>query len=297
MNELSLFTGAGGGVLGTSLLGFTHVGYVEVNDYCQQIIAARIKDGFISNAPLFSDIKAFNREGYAASYTGLVDIITAGFPCQPYSQIGKHKADQDERNLWPETLATIKTVQPGQVLLENTKGLLTKGYILDIIQDLFGAGYTVWPVLQFGAYCCGASHKRERIWLYAEKSRVPVVFADDCRACEGCGEPYCAKCERHYYECECPGPTEDDIEYSQDGLFANPARRRLEGWIKRFTERQTEDGSIPALVQIPVWSDVSYPESHGSFNGLANRVERTRAIGNGQVPGVVVSAWNHFTGQ
>ena len=91
MNELSLFSGAGGGLLGTMLLGFRPIGYVEWDDYCQRVLAARIRDGFLSDAPIFGDIKTFISDGYAASYTGLVDVITAGFPCQPFSVAGKRK--------------------------------------------------------------------------------------------------------------------------------------------------------------------------------------------------------------
>jgi DNA (cytosine-5)-methyltransferase 1 len=69
MNELSLFTGAGGGILGTSLLGWNHLGYVEYDDHRQQIIARRIEDGVFDRAPIFGNIHAFIGEGYAASYT------------------------------------------------------------------------------------------------------------------------------------------------------------------------------------------------------------------------------------
>ena len=89
MNELSLFSGGGGGLLGTMLLGWRPIGYVEWNDYCQRIIAARIRDGYLPDAPIFSDIRAFIRDGYAASYQGMVDVITGGFPCQPFSNAGK----------------------------------------------------------------------------------------------------------------------------------------------------------------------------------------------------------------
>lgn len=82
MRELSLFSGVGGGLLGTKLLGFTAVGYVEWNKYCCRVLEQRIKDGFLDDAPIFNcDIREWIRLGYAESYQGLVDIITAGFPC------------------------------------------------------------------------------------------------------------------------------------------------------------------------------------------------------------------------
>lgn len=81
MNELSLFSGSGGGLLGTSLLGWTPKGYVEIDEYCQQVIAQRIKDGLLPVAPIFSDINEFLFTGAARQYRGFIDVVTGGFPC------------------------------------------------------------------------------------------------------------------------------------------------------------------------------------------------------------------------
>jgi DNA (cytosine-5)-methyltransferase 1 len=170
MYELSLFTGAMGGILGSILLGWETIGYVEINDYCQKLIKQRIEDGIIDNAPIFSDIKTFISEGYAESYSGMVDVITAGFPCQPYSVAGKGLAEKDPRNMWPATLECICIVRPGLVLLENVPNLLTKKYIRRIYGDLAEAGYDArWCVL--GADDCGAQHRRKRWWLLAYSGR------------------------------------------------------------------------------------------------------------------------------
>jgi len=97
VNELSLFSGAGGGLLGTHLLGWKHIGYVEFNDYCQRVIAARIKDGILDNAPIFTDVCQFVQSGAAQQYRGFADVVTAGFPCQPFSVAGKRAGADDER--------------------------------------------------------------------------------------------------------------------------------------------------------------------------------------------------------
>ena len=240
------YSPGGGGLLGTTLLGWNHTGYVEYNDYCQQVIRQRIEDGVINNAPIFGDIDAFISEGYAEAYQGLVDVITAGFPCQPHSQIGKHKGEHDPRNKWPQTKTTIKIIQPEEVLLENTKGLTTKGYILTIIRDLREIGYQVWPLLLLSSSCCGADHERYRVWIYAAKD-------------------------------------------------TDATRRRLERWINSFEGRQTENGSVSTLVQNFARPDVSNPHAYGSNDGLAYRMDRTRAVGNGQDPNVVKTAWEYFT--
>jgi len=81
MKELSLFSGAGGGLLATKyLLGWETIGYVEWDEYCQQVLIQRIKDGYLDAAPIFGDINEFIKGGYAGSYQGMVDVISAGFP-------------------------------------------------------------------------------------------------------------------------------------------------------------------------------------------------------------------------
>ncbi len=171
MNELSLFTGAGGGVLGTTMLGFKHIGYVEWNEHCQQVIAQRIRDGLISNAPLFGDIRKFNSEGYAESYKGLADVVSAGFPCQPFSASGHQLGEDDPRNMWPATIATIRTVRPKIAWLENVPALLANKYIRRIFADLAKLGMSIrWGVLgtgETGGICTG-----KRLWILA--------FTPDC---------------------------------------------------------------------------------------------------------------------
>ena len=80
LRELSLFTGAGGGLLGTTLLGWQHIGYVEYNEYCQRVLQARIADGFLDDAPIFGDVRDFLTGGFAEAYAGHVDVLSAGFP-------------------------------------------------------------------------------------------------------------------------------------------------------------------------------------------------------------------------
>ena len=167
INELSLFTGAGGGIWGSKLLGWRTVGYVEIDNDCQRVIAQRIKDEIFDRAPIYGDIKAFAKEGFAASYTGLVDIITAGFPCQPFSKAGVWKGESDERNLWPQTLECIRIIRPRQILLENVAEILKDPYIRRIFFDLATCGYYIrWDCIH--ATACGADHQRDRLWILAD---------------------------------------------------------------------------------------------------------------------------------
>jgi DNA (cytosine-5)-methyltransferase 1 len=165
LNELSLFTGAGGGLLGTKLLGWKAIGYVEKEPFCQKVIRQRIADGILDAAPIFGDIRKFISEGYAASYTGLVDVLTAGFPCQPFSVAGKRKQADDERNMWPATADVIGIVKPRFVLLENVPGV--REYLPVVVRDLRRCGYEVSHPLQLGADDVGAPHRRKRVWIMA----------------------------------------------------------------------------------------------------------------------------------
>lgn len=171
MRELSLFTGAGGGLLGTKLLGWKHCGYVEINDYCQRVIAQRIKDGMLDEAPIFGDIRSFISEGYAASYQGMVDVVTGGFPCQPFSITGKGLGIDDPRNMWPETIEVIRQIQPRFALLENVPNLTSHEYCRTIFRDLAASGYsTRWDIL--GAADIGGVHIGNRLWMVASSNKI-----------------------------------------------------------------------------------------------------------------------------
>jgi DNA (cytosine-5)-methyltransferase 1 len=234
MNELSLFSGAGGGLLGTKLLGWRHVGYVEYERYCQQVIAQRIKDGILSEAPIFGDVREFVKSGAAKKYKGFVDVVTAGFPCQPFSVAGKRKGKEDERNMWPSTIQIIRDVQPRYALLENVPGLLNSGYFQEILGSLAQAGYDAkWIVL--GADDVGAPHRRKRLWI---KATIP-----------------------------------------------NTGSKRLEGWESSSRESEEHSSSSGSCW----WS--TEPNVGRVAHGVASRVDRLKAIGNGQVPLVVAQAW------
>lgn len=166
MRELSLFSGAGGGLLGSKLLGWTSVGYIEYEPYCQKVLRQRIADGILDAAPIFGDIRKFISEGYADAYQGMVDVVTGGFPCQPFSLAGKGFGEFDPRNMWPQTIEVIRRVRPKFAFLENVPGLLTHRYIERIFGDLAESGFDCrWDII--GASDVGADHERERIWIFA----------------------------------------------------------------------------------------------------------------------------------
>ena len=263
MNELSLFTGAGGGLLGTKLLGWKTIGYVEKKPYCQKVIRQRIADGFLDAAPIFGDIRKFISEGYAASYTGLVDVITAGFPCQPFSVAGKRGGGGDERNMWPETIGCIRIIRPRFAFLENVPGLLAHKYIQRIFGDLAESGYDArWFVL--GADDVGAPHRRKRLWILAYSS--------------GNGRPARREDGREH-----DGPIVDT-----NGQYVSYTKKQgLEG--EDATGNIRPDGWTMQYAKCHGWP--TEPDVGRVAHGVASRVDRLKAIGNGQVPSVAALAW------
>jgi len=172
MRELSLFTGAGGGLLGTKLMGWTHVGYVEINEYCQRVIAQRIEDGILDRAPIFTDVREFLQSGAAEQYRGIADVVTGGFPCQDISTgNAKGKGIAGERSgLWSVMAEIIRVVRPQYVLVENSPALTIRGLGV-VLRDLAGMGFDArWGVL--GADDTGAPHKRKRIWVVGNASSI-----------------------------------------------------------------------------------------------------------------------------
>lgn len=300
MNELSLFTGAGGGVLGSLLLGWRAIGYVEWDNYCQQVIRRRIEDGILHNAPIFGDIRAFIGDGYAERYRGMVDVITAGFPCQPFSTAGKRAGEDDPRNMWPATIECIRVVRPRFALLENVPGLLSSGYFGTILGDLAESGYDArWRILS--AAELGAPHKRDRLWIAVtdaaserdhrerrnndstarawhkneqefDTSGTRDVADAESTECNGCGNT------RRWW-----------AGFADCGDAGDAASAGLSDGLNGEMGGGTQGLEI-VQSQRPDWWTTE-PDVGRVAHGLASRVDRLKAIGNGQVPAVVRAAW------
>lgn len=161
-----VFAGAGGGILGDVLLGHHPVCAVEIDEYCQQVLSARQKDGCIPWFPIFADVKEFDGK----PWRGLVDCVCGGFPCQDISPAGKGAGITGARSgLWSEMARIIREVGPRYVFVENSAMLTLRG--LDVVLgDLASMGYDAeWCVL--GADDAGAPHIRKRIWILADASQ------------------------------------------------------------------------------------------------------------------------------
>jgi len=236
MNELALFAGAGGGILGGLLLGWRTVCAVERDAYAAQVLAQRQNDGVLPPFPIWADVCSFD----PAPWRGIVDVVSGGFPCQDIAICGNGAGiDGPRSGLWKEMVRIISTVRPPFVWLENSPMLVKRGLAV-VIGDLAQMGYDAqWRCLS--AAECGAPHLRQRIWLVAHARG----------------------------------------EYGQR-------------FIARVADPKVWQGSIqrpsgPCLDGCPWWS--SEPRMGRVADGVAHRMDRLKALGNGQVPAVVDAAF------
>ena len=163
MRHGSLFSGIGGFDLAAEWMGWENVFHCEWNEFGQKVLKH-----YFPEAESFNDITKSD----FTKYEGTIDIISGGFPCQPYSMAGKRKGKEDERHLWPEMLRVIREVKPRIVVGENVFGLLSwnGGMVFDEVHaDLEAEGYEVQAVV-IPAAAVNAPHGRDRVWFVAYSS-------------------------------------------------------------------------------------------------------------------------------
>lgn len=256
MDELALFAGAGGGLLASKwLLGWRTVCYVENAKYPVEVLKARIRDGWLDDAPIWDDVRTFDGK----PWRGCVDIVTAGFPCQPFASGGKGKGADDARDMWPDTVRVIGEVRPTWVLLENSPNLLQfsekwqrPAYFERMVAELAEIGYVGrWGCLS--AASVGMQHKRERVWIvaYSVDERRSVILRGDEADSVTSGGPKAMEA------------------VTLDAVWSR---------LARLEERLGE------------------PSVFGDDDGLAHRVDRLAAVGEGQVPAVVARVWGLLDG-
>lgn len=166
MKHIGLFEGIGGFSLAARWMGWETIAWCEWNEFCQKVLSYHFP-----KAKQHGDITKTD----FTIYRGQCDILTGGFPCQPYSQAGKRKGKEDDRHLWPEMLRAIKEIQPRWVVGENVLGLVnwSGGLVFHEVQtDLEAAGYEVWPYV-LPACAVNAPHRRDRVWF--------VAYSNSCR--------------------------------------------------------------------------------------------------------------------
>ncbi len=165
LQHLDLFSGIGGFSLGLEATGgFETKAFCDIEKYPRQVLQKHWP-----HVKQYEDIKELNYERLKADGIDSIDIITGGYPCQPFSIAGRQKGEQDPRHLWPEYFRLVKELRPTWVIGENVSGHIKLG--LDtVIEDLESEDYAVRP-FSISASSIGANHQRERIWIMAYSER------------------------------------------------------------------------------------------------------------------------------
>lgn len=174
----SLFSGIGGFDLAAEWAGYKNIFHCEWNDF-----GKRILQYYWPKAISYDDITKTD----FTIHRGKIDILTGGFPCQPYSVAGKRKGTEDDRHLWPEMLRAIREIQPSWIVGENVSGLInwSGGLVFDEVQtDLENEGYEVWANV-LPAAGVNAPHKRDRVWFvaYSDHNRKSGRTIEDESSC------------------------------------------------------------------------------------------------------------------
>jgi DNA (cytosine-5)-methyltransferase 1 len=286
MRHGSLFSGIGGFDLAAEWMGWENVFQCEKEEFCQRVLRF-----YWPKARLYGDVRKFD----ATIFRGTIDVLSGGFPCQPFSVAGKRRGTSDDRYLWPEMCRIINEVRPHWVVGENVLGLLNwgRGMVFEQVQvDLEAAGYEVWPYI-LPAAGIGAPHRRDRIWI--------VAYAGG----DGRGG-YSAAAQFGYRGNEKGVEVKSDVDKLRGVGFSADAggdgyAGRAESWIRGFPQ---EAGSLQGCKlaggaaaqdwqRFPVESPICTGDDgiSGRLDGVtfpAWRYQSLRGAGNAIVPGVVL---------
>lgn len=279
----SLFSGIGGFDLAAEWMGWENVFHCEWNDFGQKVLKH-----YWPNATSYGDITKTD----FSIHRGSIDIISGGFPCQPYSMAGKRKGKEDDRHLWPEMLRAIREIQPRWVVGENVLGLVnwSGGLVFHEVQaDLEAAGYEVWPYV-LPACAKNAPHRRDRIWFVAKDTNSDGRRGDQRKEKSGVGGFGNAGTGNNEWlqadNGEVGSFTHSESESSEwlrpeQCESCNTEQRQLRGTRSQMGNRDAADTSNQGLQ----WGKVN-----GSIAGI-------RKNGNKQFAGYFPSNWQKFPTQ
>ena len=169
MNVLDLFSGIGGFSIGLERAGFKTVAFCEIDKYCQLVLKKHWKD-----IKIYHDVKEITRQQYEQDGCELPEVITGGFPCQPFSVAGRQKGSGDNRYLWPQMFRVIKEFKPRWIIAENVRGIINiqDGVVFETMHtDLESQGYETQTFI-IPAAGVGAPHRRDRVWIVANSRRT-----------------------------------------------------------------------------------------------------------------------------
>ena len=259
LRMLDLFAGIGGfSYAGEKLVGgFETVAFCEYDEHAQRVLRKHWPD-----TEIIRDIRELAND--ADRFRGMVDIITGGYPCQPFSLAGVRRGDQDDRHLWPEMLRVIQAVRPRWVIGENVAGHISMG--LDtVLTDLEAAGYASRCYV-IPAVAADAPHRRDRCWIVAHagcQRQGAEVSRSGGQSIDGTAQGQRTEARNRFAD-----GGEDVADTNREGL---------EGAEWQGFEGRGERPSIGSW-----WK--TEPELGRVANGIPRRVDRIKGLGNAIVP-------------
>ena len=273
---LSFCSGYGGIERGLELAGASHrvLAYVEIEAFAITNLVAKMEQGKLAPAPIWTDIKTFP----AHLFRDCVDLIAGGYPCQPFSNAGKRAGKNDPRDLWRYIREHIRTVRPLQCFFENVEGHISLG-LSTVISDLEEDCYdSTWGI--FSAEECGAPHQRKRIFLLsdANSSRLGQSYkeTEDEPSKQFNSDSVLSRktpdSDIEGLEGRVQGSISDEIGWQEQKNGCTPERSNRRGW-DRYNPWSFE------------------PDIRRVVDGCRDRVDRIRLLGNGVVPHQAAKAW------
>ena len=285
MNELALFAGAGGGILGGHLLGWRTVCAVERDAYAAAVLAQRQNDGLLQAFPIWSDVTTFDGK----PWQGIVDVISGGFPCQDISSAGKGAGITGERSgLWKEFARIIGEVRPRYVFVENSPMLTSRGLGV-VLGDLASMGFDAeWGVVS--AENCGAPHKRERIWVVGNTNDYGQTTTQVSTSTTQRSDSDKARQEQ---ASELEGSGKQHTKLADTAGIGQQEQGR--GWFSCDPSEKREGETNNAFAErvARIWG--IKPGMGRVVNGIPHRMDRLKAIGNAQVSSVAATAFRILT--
>ena len=281
-NVISFCTGYGGLERGLALAGIDHrvVACVEIEAYVIANLVQKMESNQMAPAPIWTNVKTFPGKGFREK----VDILTGGYPCQPFSVAGHQLGTGDPRHLWPFILQQIQTIRPVQCFFENVEGHINRG-LEQVISDLESAGYdTTWGI--FSAAEIGAPHQRKRVFILGNSKHYgsfsPKKPRDNL-------SPSNHSSQRSKKAVESSRTSKSSgNENLSDCEPSDSSSKRLQGSSQAGNtcqeKSQSFDQQLARCRKAFKRQWLSEPRLDRVVDGCSHRIDRTRLLGNGVVP-------------
>jgi len=292
LKVLDLFSGIGGFSLGLERTGgFETVAFCEIDPFCRKVLAKHWPD-----VPIHKDVR-----GLTGDAVGPIDVITGGYPCQPFSLAGKRQGADDDRHLWPEMFRLVASIRPRWIIAENVPGHINMG-LDQVLSDLEGEGYTTGTLI-IPACAVDAPHRRDRLWIVANndlRRQLEPVNARkrregmEARELEGDSAHAMAHTRRNgkgsnaQLHRDAPQRTQGKFQPGNggedvaDAISAGQSHSEGRQTSARRNRSGTADNTGCRSRGGAVW--LPEPPVGRVVNGVPNRVDRLKCLGNAVLP-------------